>query len=302
MFWGLTLLGGWAQEAKPQGSEIPVLRIGFSTSVFADINATDVKAGMKAWGKAVTKERNIEVEAEALIFGSLPEIEAALRHKLVDVISVVTSEFRALGPSVPLGPLFVAQIEGLTKEECVLLVHRDGGIGSLEDLRGRRLVVYENPRASLAIPWLDSLLIEGGYRPTDEFVGRVSRATKLTQVVLPVFFRQADACLVTRGGFETMAALNPQVGQTLTSLALSPALIPILLCFRGDYESSFKDEVIRGLRELHLSASGQQILTIFRGEKVEDVTAAELKSSLDLLARWEELKKTANHRTGAERK
>ena len=80
---------------------------------------------------------------------------------------------------------------------------------------------WQNSRMSLALAWLDIALFNDGCRPVAEFC-RVEQNKKLTKVVLPVFFRQNDACVVTRRGFKTMSELNPQVGQQLRVLASSP--------------------------------------------------------------------------------
>ena len=191
-----------------------------------------------------------------------------------------------------MAPLFVAYVNGKVEEEVVLLAHRDSGIESVEDLKGAT-DHYRNPRASLAVCWLDSVLLEKGLRSTAEFLGLVYQNTKLSSVVLPVFFRRSDSCLVTRSGFDTMSELNPQIGKALKVLATSPKVVPILLCFRADYAPAFKDKILAGLRDLHLSPAGQQVLTIFQSEKLEEMPTSGLQSALDLLARREKLREAA---------
>ena len=270
-----------------------VFRIGFSSSMFTDVNENDAKAAVKVWAQTIARERGIETDPDPSILTGLDELASALRNKQVDMISLLAEEYCVLNADIPLAPLFVAYVNGKVEEEVVLLVRSDSGTERVEDLKGRHLITHSNPRASLAIPWLNSILLEKGLRPTAEFMGRVSQNTKLSSVVLPVFFRQSDACLVTRTGFDTMSELNPQIGKALKVLATSPKVVPILLCFRADYAPAFNDKILAGLRDLHLSPAGQQILTIFQSEKLEEIPATGLQSTLDFLTHCEELRKAS---------
>jgi hypothetical protein len=113
-------------------------------------------------------------------------------------------------------------------------------------------------------------------------------------VVLPVFFRQSDACVVTRSGFETMVELNPQLGRQLKILARSPEVVPAVFCFRADYAAGFKEDLFAGVRDLHKSAAGQQVLTVFQSDKIEDQPMSCLDSALELLATHQKLCGCAN--------
>ena len=292
-FWGIAAAQNKAQDAGKPGSDPAVFRFGFSSAMFPSLNVNDAKAAVRVWALTLAREQGIKADPIPFIFNSLAELDEALRRKQVDAVAVLTEEYRALSTSFPLAPLFVANVNGHTAEELIVLVRRDSGIANPEDLRGRSLITHRDPQASLALPWLDTLLLEKGLRPTADFLGRVSSSDNLAHVILPVFFRQSEACLVTRSGFDTMTELNPQVGLTLMVLASSPKMVPVLLCIRADYTSSSKDEILQGLRDLHLSPAGRQVLTIFRSGKLEELPASSLKTELDLLERREKLGRKA---------
>jgi phosphonate transport system substrate-binding protein len=169
--------------------------------------------------------------------------------------------------------------------QYILLVRQDSKIESLADLRGRTLTFHRNPRLSLAQMWLDMLLAQEGYPSCSAFAGTIKQSSKLSDVVLPVFFHATDACVVTRSGFDTMVELNPQVGRQLKVIATSMELVPFVLAFRADYESSFKDQLLAAFRDLHRTPAGLQILNIFHGDKLEDLPASGMNSALELLDR-----------------
>ena len=273
-------------------SDLPpdAFRIGFSSTLFTDVHENDARASVKVWAQTLTRERAIPADPDALILTGIPAMQEALKNRRVDLLAVRVDEYRALIAETPLSPIiFVAYAHGRAEEEVLLLVHGESGIERVEDLRGRTLVVYNHARASLALPWFDTLLRETGLPPAAEFVSALTQNTRLSGVVLPVFFRKADACLVTRGAFEAMAELNPQLGNALTALAASPMMLPVVLVFRADYAPPFMEDIFAGLRDLHLSPAGRQVLTIFKSEKLEERPASALQSALDLLERAEKL-------------
>lgn len=273
----LALGRGTARESES-------FRIAFSSALFTDVNENDAKAALKVWGQTVAKERGIESDPDPKILKSIENMAHALRSNSADALGITAPEYEILARDVKLAPLFVPVVSGRITEEYLLLVHRDSKIENVGDLQGRGLTVYENPRTSLAPQWLETVLAKRGLKPSVDLFARVSRVSKLPKVVLPVFFRQNDACVVSRSGYETMVELNPQIGKQLKTLETSPPLVPAVFCFRVDYSPAFKSQLMAGVRELHTSAAGHQVLTIFQCEKMEECPASALQTTLDLLA------------------
>lgn len=285
----LLTLPGRHCAAGVAGVADATLRVGFSSAMFVEVNENDAKASVKAWGQSVAKERGIPTNPETCIYDGTPALLAALRNKSVDVVAVTMIEYAVLSREIHFAPIFVTTAGGQTREQYLVLVNRDNGIERLSDLRGRSLAFHENARDCLAQPWLDTQLITETGKSTADWLGKITQSPKLARVVLPVFFHQCDACVVDRTGFETMCELNPQVGKQLKIIAQSPAMVPAVFCFRADYAPAFKEQLFQGIRDLNKSATGQQLLTIFQSEKIEDEPASCLDSALALLARHAKL-------------
>lgn len=86
-----------------------------------------------------------------------------------------------------------------------------------------------------------------------------------------------------KAGFDIMNELNPQIGKQLAMVASSPDFVPAVFALRADYQPTFRDKIIEGLRQLHQSPGGQQILTIFQSDAVELRPPSFLDTSLELL-------------------
>ncbi len=112
---------------------------------------------------------------------------------------------------------------------------------SLGDLKNGNLFIHdEKPGNGVPQMWLDTFLVKQGLTRSKYFFTNIKEVDKVSQAVLPVFFKQADACLVSRSGFETMVELNPQIGEQLAIQATSPGFILGGVFFRRDFRADIK--------------------------------------------------------------
>lgn len=267
----------------------PPFRIGFSSSMFSDVNENDARAAVKVWGQMIAKVRNVPTNPTPIIFKNEDELLRCLQEKKVDAVAVVMTELARLHRKVSFAPIFLTSNYGAATERYILLVRRDSSMKSMAHLRGRSIIFQKNPRNALAPLWMDTLLAKQGYPVASRFVGSISQNTKLSNVILPVFFRRADACVVTRSGFDTMSALNPQLGRQLTVLAESPDMVPAVLTFRADYNPPFKEQLITGINELKETPAGRQVLIIFHSDDIAQHPWTSLNSALKLIETHEKL-------------
>jgi len=288
-----------ADPVDPAASSDKVFRLAFSKKMFSDVKVEDARAAMKVWLMTVFRERSIPTDPDPKIYDNLEDMLRGSLSRPAEGFGVTAEEYRRLKREIRIDRLVVGAINGRITEEYVVLVHRDSGIESLSDLRGRSLIVLENPRTSLAIIWLDTLLLRNGMARTDQYFIRAAPAYKLTQVVLPVFFRNTDACLVTHRGFQTMSELNPQVGKQLRVLAISQELVPTVFAFRADYASPFREQMLVEMGRLPETPAGQQILTLLQTERVEEKPLSCLDATLELLTTHQRLCSEMNS-TGAD--
>jgi phosphonate transport system substrate-binding protein len=287
VFWlatvGLQPLAAATAAPVEERSPTAPVRFAFSSRMFYEVNENDARAAMKVWGQTISAESGIPLDPAFPIISGTETIAAEIRGKLIDAITLPTDEYWALRSKVPLGSIVLGSKEGQSTVQYVLLVRGDGGIERLADLRGHSLVVFQSPLTSLAPAWLEIELLQHQLGLAAQFWGRTTEATKLLRVILPVFFRQADACLVTLKGFETMSELNPQIGRQLKILAKSEAVVPSLFCFRGDYLSPNREKIIQEVSRVNETPAGRQTLALFQTERLFPSDPAALASSCALL-------------------
>jgi phosphonate transport system substrate-binding protein len=100
-----------------------------------------------------------------------------------------------------------------------------------------------------------------------------------------VFFRQVDACVVTRRAFNNMSELNPQLSQRLRVLVSSPELVPGGFAFRKGYDDPTRELIIADLERISSSPAGAQFLTLFQSGALSAQPVSCLESAFELLAR-----------------
>lgn len=263
-------------------------RLGFSYAMFTDVNENDAKASLRALSAVISRERNIQANPEPLLFRGTDQIARAVRAGEVDSVVLPIDEYWLLaGDALFDRGLFAVQ-DGDPAEEYVLVARGSGGAASLAGLQGKRLVIQATPRMRLGYYWLEVVLARRQQPAVAAFFGRVARTPKLARTVLDVFFQQADACLVTRRGFQAMVELNPQVGKQLHILEASPSLVPALFAFRAGLATPFRDRVLREFSGVHVTPSGQQALTIFQVGQVAERPLSVLDEALAWLREYGE--------------
>lgn len=72
----------------------------------------------------------------------------------------------------------------------------------------------------------------------------------------------------------------------LRILDASPALVPVLSFFRQSYQPTFRAELLDALRNLHVSATGRQLLNLLPGDRAVILDAATLTPTRELVTRW----------------
>ncbi len=278
-----------AVEAADSTNMEPI-RFAFSSQMFTEVNENDAKASVKAWALAIAHQHGVAMSPEPIVLSSFAELKQSLVDATIDGAAVPTEEYLELPPELQSTNILLSSIGSGVTEEYLLLANADSGVTNLEGLRGGNIILFDNVRASLVPTWLDVILSEQHLGAAADYFGQVLKAQKLTKVVLPVFFRQQQACIVTRRGFVTMCELNPQVSTQLRVLATSPKLVPSVGFFRRTYVSPLRDAMLSALRGLEKSAAGSEVLTLFQTDQMREASPAVLESTRDLINRREHLK------------
>lgn len=260
-----------------------LVRIGIAPGTWWGMNRNDANAAITAWARTITRHRGIHVDVRTRIFDTPEELFRAIRGNEVDAVSMLSDQFVALDSDLQADAIFVSTRNRDYTEQYVLLTRQDGALRSVTDLPGHTLTLQSSARTSLATYWLDTLLATHSLGPAEGVVKELTRTVNASKAVLQVYFRQADACVVTTNVFSLACELNPQLAKELRVLAISPPVVPSLFFFQPRYTSPVRASLEPAIVALEQTPAGQQVLTVFQGDGMLRLPSSCLEETRKLL-------------------
>ncbi|MGA2987392.1 MAG: PhnD/SsuA/transferrin family substrate-binding protein [Terriglobia bacterium] len=297
---GLCLLAGGAAQFivgsdASTSADDPPLRLAVSEKVVVGVSISDARAAMGVWSEELLKKIDVKMTFapnQDWVMSS-DQLLAAVRGGKVDLFCLTVQEYRQVTAYVDTSRIMTDDYGG---DELLLVVREDGGIVNLAGLRGRSLIILDSPTTTLAEPWLAVSLGREGLESPKQVLGHITRSMKLSQAVLPVFFGQADACVVTRRGLDTMAELNPQLSRKLKVLLTSPKMVTAFFACRKDYAPRLKKSIMDGVIDLKSSPTAKQVLVLFQTPAITYRDADCLRPANALLDAYERHREPATRR------
>lgn len=264
-------------------------RVAFSSRMFVEVNENDVRAALKIWIQTVAREQGIPVDDDLVIFNSLQEFAESGGLEGLEGVALTMPEFPTLSRYLQCDRFALGVTKGQYTEEYLLLVHTNSAITSLAQLKGTTLRETRSPRLSMADIWLDLLLADRGLPRIRTMFSKLEHDSRADKVVLSVFFRQAEACLVTRSSFDMMCELNPQLRERLRILEASPPLVPAGFAFRTQGSMEFQNHLITATRSFNYSPSGRQMLMLTHSDTIEEFPVSCADDTLAMLRRHQSM-------------
>ena len=282
-------LSSFAEEAAQIDNRERTIRLAYLSAMLAEVDRNDAKVALQVWTEHLSQEEGLKWKTSSEIYDSLDEIVRALQAKEVDMVSFSALDYLRIRDKVPL----VADICSAWSDSPfgveLLLVRKDSGISSLADLQGKGLIIEKLATGGLPQIWIDVLLHRQGLPAHTRHFGSVKLVDKPSAAAMPVFFGQTTACIVRESGYKTIVEMNPQIDQTLKVLERSPECLRALALYRADYPEEDRKRLNRSAIKLHNSVKGQQILTLFKTEKIISYDPSFLKTTEALLKEYESI-------------
>jgi ABC-type phosphate/phosphonate transport system substrate-binding protein len=257
---------------------------------FAKADLKDIQTAWDVWYGELGERYGIFSEIH--FYDDIQALQQDFNAGKLDVVSASALNFFRMAPQI--AAKRDTNIYGAVKRnkktyQYVLLIRSDAGVSDLKDLRGKTLVMRKNDEAGLF--YLNTLLLRNGQAELQQFLGAMQEMESFSKAMLSVFFKKNDACLVTDTAFETMCELNPQMGKQLTILAHSTELSNGIFFFARDLPQGVKNILVNHVLHLDASRYGQQILMLYKIDRLVQFDITDLDSIKVLFQEYEALKR-----------
>lgn len=251
--------------ATEQHGQLPkVFRTGFLQNVFADTDPRDAKIVLEMHSREIARDLGLNLTAKVVFFSDIGPMLDAIRNGELELASLPSLDYLRIRKKVSLIPSFVGTNIANKGIHYLVITRKDSGISSFAELKGRSILLPPAATYEPARLWLDVLLLKEGKERRDAFFGQVKESPKISKAIMGVFFRQADAAIVTRSGFDVSRQLNPQLDAQLMVLAESPNLCDLVVCMLPGTSKKFRDDLSRSVIRLNDTKTGRQMYTIFQ--------------------------------------
>jgi ABC-type phosphate/phosphonate transport system substrate-binding protein len=166
----------------------------------------------------------------------------------------------------------------------------------LKDLKNRSIVIpsINAQNGNVYHLWLDMLLAREGFPGTDSFFSSIQEARTASLALMQVFFRTADACIVTGHVLDLASELNPQVGRELQVLAKMGKLAGGIIALRHDLPAQRKQKIKEALMTLRDDQEGRQLFVLFQLERLVPFRPEYLKETEAFIAEHRQLLKISS--------
>jgi ABC-type phosphate/phosphonate transport system substrate-binding protein len=267
-----------------ESAELPkVLRSGFLARVIADVDPRDAQATLEIMTREVSRNLGLITSPKVVLYQDTRSMFAAVRIGELEMVSMPSIDYLRLRETASLVPAFVALHKEGVGLRFVLITHRDSGIRSISQLRGKTLLTLSTYKHEPAHVWLNVLLMKEGKGSPATFFRQVKEVDKVSQGIMGVFFRKADGALVTQAGLDAARLLNPQLDRQLVIIAESPELSDGVTCFPASIPEKTRQILSKAVMQMSTSISGRQLFTIFQSSGVVPFKGAYLEGLEDLL-------------------
>jgi len=250
------------------------LRAGFYSKSFPDFSAEDVEITIKLLSEELGKDVGVEAKVTAY-----DDIQTLRRDFETGVINFVVASSILLATEFDT-TLFTDGFRLVLLDELadrlLVLGQLKANKNDFGSYRGQRLVLPQHePMTNLYVDYLSWLNFKQSYQTSFNVIQAEKKAH---QVMLMLFFNQADLTCIYQNVYKTAVEMNPQLEEKLKILAEVDNLPQGIGFFHKNTPEAFREKVIVESAKIHQRPRGQQLLQLFKSERairagVDDMAA-----------------------------
>jgi ABC-type phosphate/phosphonate transport system substrate-binding protein len=244
----------------PAQTEKPRMTVGYTVTSLPGADIRDATAALNIWIKEFGNREGFQ--SQASLYEDVDSLIRDFTNRKLDMAFLRTHEYFSVIRKINAEPAVVKTRLGKATLKYILLVSSNSQNIQIRDLKNLRLSILKND--DLGMMFLNTKLLKAKLPEAGQFFGNIQVKGKESQVLLSVFFGQADACITTDTSFKTMVELNPQIGHKIRIISASQELIDMVSFVQKDFDQQFKERIIRSTGKIIETERGRQMLLLFK--------------------------------------
>ena len=278
ILFSVSLFGQTTKENNPK-----TIRLIISLNSFHNVKTEDAQALAQILANHMIKTHSLDYDFIVETPESIVDIENAT-SKGFDFIILTTEEYLNLNKKLPLEPFVTNYSESNIGYKYHLVVNKSISINDISQLKNETINVLSRRNQKAPFLWLDYLLKNKGLPSQKKYLKEVVVDYKATNVLLPVFFKKAKACIVTEVSLNLLSELNPGIKNDIKILYSSDYILLGLGCLNSKNKNTKAYSILKDIiPTLHTNEYGRQILKLFNADKLVLYKEEYLDGYLNLL-------------------
>jgi len=266
----------------PHSEHKVIIRFGITSGHLSESAMKDTKAAFEMWLRRLARKKGYETSKEVKYCKTLDEADSALAKGEINSIGLSAIEYLSMKQKNQVIPLLSYFKNNSPYETYLLMVHQESPYRSIRDLRGKSIIVEEGRKGIGPLYWLDTLLRESGLPEHKVFFAGMKKEESANKSAVPLYFKQTDACIITRSSYRVLSEMNPQCTRSLRVLKESLPLVQNMVCVSRSFPDKVKEDFVNVGSNMALDVEGKQILMLFQLDALIPFKEEHLKGAEEL--------------------
>jgi ABC-type phosphate/phosphonate transport system substrate-binding protein len=268
LFVAFALMKPTSVAADQAAAHLKELRLASIVALGPGINSEDGRLALELIMQKTLARKTDPYRVKLSMLSGLDQVVPAMARDRLQFLALTSLDYAELRLTMRLTPLIILSKHDQPYDTFMLVSQKNRDLESLAQDAKRIAVINHSRVGELVRLWLDTVLWQAGYPESGQFFTTIKRANKPSQVLLPVFFGQADACVITASAFALMAEFNPQIEKRLAPMIRSPQLVSLLVCATEHAAAGDQKLMLSEVKNFEQDATVQQALTIVQMKRV----------------------------------
>lgn len=283
---GFMQFAGWASADDLFAEQ--TLRIGFYAHAFPDFSQEDLEISVKLLSEDIGK--NIGIQTAVKVYVDITLMRSDFDQGKINFVVASSLNLANDFDNNLLTDGFRLTLTSESPDSLLVITRKNEGLENIKALKGKRLALVEfDPIADLYMDFLALSTFNKGYKVSFR---EIHREKKANQIILKLFFGQADVICVYQNAYRLAVELNPQLLSKLQIISQLNGIPQGGGLFHKNVPSEFRERVIAEALKLDAQARGQQLMQLFKSDKAVRASLADLTATKQLYSDHQKIKKT----------